>query len=94
MTFSKIKSLIYCSKQEIKVERLYMKGILSICHPFSNFLLVEAIENVVNDPKRKYAIVFDSPFMCRSSNLNRDKDAYHYANCGSMISPSFCMRRT
>lgn len=56
MTFSKIISLIFCGKQEIKVERLHMKEIIFICHPFDSFLLVDAIEKAIIGMESKSAI--------------------------------------
>lgn len=56
MTFSKIISLIFYGMQEIKVEKLHMKGIISICHLYDNFLLVDAIEKTIIGIERKSAI--------------------------------------
>lgn len=72
-----------------KVERLYLKGILSICQPSDSFLPFDVIEKVVISLERKFATVLDSFLMFFTSNLNRERDLDHRANCGFKISYYF-----
>lgn len=91
MTFLKIKYLISCTKQEIKkkIERLYMKEIPSIYHLSSSFPLLNAIKKTIISPERKFVTIFDSYFMCFTSNLNDERDSNSLASCVSGISLLF-----
>lgn len=71
-----------------------MKGILSVYHPFGSFPLLNVIEKTVVGLERKFSTIFDSHFMCFTSNLNDERDSDHLASCVSGISHSFLLNKS